>query len=140
MAKRFHIGDILSITTGVLVAPRLIKGVYDILNYITRDNLFTHQLPRARDECKPWLLRQHPQLASVDASDVTKDNRAQWLTKMTERFDPGYTDTYGMLDVEPIPQDDHERIDPYDEAVIMRGTDEGIVLVTTTAEDNNETA
>src|SRR3990167_7087526 len=26
------------------------------------DNLFTHQLPRASDECKPYLLEQFPQL------------------------------------------------------------------------------
>lgn len=129
MSKRFHIGDILSITTGRLVAPHGIVGVYGILNYMTRDNLFTQQLPRAINECKPWLLRQYPQLADVDASGVTEDNWPQWLTEVNERFDPGYTDTYGMLDVEPIPQDDHERIEPYDELVIMRGTDEEIILV-----------
>lgn len=53
--REFHIGDILSITTERLVSPRLIEGVYDILNYMTGDNLMTHQLPRASRHCAPYL-------------------------------------------------------------------------------------
>jgi len=64
--REFHIGDILSVTTGRLVSPRHIDGVYDILNFMTGDSLFTHQLPRACDECAPRLLEQHPQLADVE--------------------------------------------------------------------------
>lgn len=64
----FHIGDILSITTGRLVSPRHIDGVYDILNWMTGDNLFTHQLPRAAGECAEWLaeqVRQHGETREV---------------------------------------------------------------------------
>ena len=64
--KQFHLGDVLSITTGRLVSPRHIDGVYDILNFMTGDNLFTHQLPRASDECKPYLVAQFPQLAAAE--------------------------------------------------------------------------
>jgi hypothetical protein len=32
-------------------------------------------------------------------------------------------------DVGKIPADDHEKIDAYDELVMMRGTDEGIVVL-----------
>lgn len=45
--KRFHLGDVLSITTGHLLSPRHMEGVYEILNHMTGDQLFTHQLPRA---------------------------------------------------------------------------------------------
>ena len=134
MTKQFHLGDILSITTGRLVSIRHIAGVYDILNYMTRDNLFTRQLSRASNECKPWLLRQHPQLAEVDASNVTKDNCDRWLIAMVNKYAPAQgleRLVKGWLDVEPIPQDDHERIHPYDELVRMRGTNEGIILVDT---------
>ena len=62
--KTFHLGDILSVTTSRLVSPRHIDGVYDILNWMTGDNLFTHQLPRASRECEGPLLAQHPDLAS----------------------------------------------------------------------------
>lgn len=52
--KTFHIGDILSVTTSRLVSPSHIDGVYSILNWMTCDNLYTHQLPRAADECAPF--------------------------------------------------------------------------------------
>lgn len=120
--KRFHLGDILSLTTRRLVSMRHMEGVYDILNYMTRDNLFTHQLPRAYKECKPWLLRQHPWLKQIDASNVTPENHKDWLAKQCGAFGEHHN-------VERIPQDDHDRIDPYDELVIMRGTDEGIIIV-----------
>lgn len=44
--RNFHLGDILSVTTGCLLSPRRMEGVYDILNFMTADNLFTHQLGR----------------------------------------------------------------------------------------------
>lgn len=68
--KQFHIGDVLSITHEHLVSPRHMDGVYDILNYMTGDSLFTHQLPRAGRECKEPLLAQHPELASVDVATL----------------------------------------------------------------------
>ena len=120
--RHFHLGDILSITTGRLVSPRLIEGVYDILGYMTRDTLWTHQLPRASGECRPWLLRWHPQLAEVDASIVNSENWEQWLACQVTLF--GRT-----LPVQRIPADDHERKHPWDELVAMRGTDEGIIPV-----------
>jgi len=53
--KEFHIGDVLSITHGRLVSPRHMDGIYDILNFMTGD-----QIPRATEECREPLLRQHP--------------------------------------------------------------------------------
>lgn len=52
MKKSFHLGDVLSITHDRLVSPRHMEGVYDICNWLTQDNLFTHQLPRVHDECR----------------------------------------------------------------------------------------
>lgn len=60
MKKRFHVSDLLSITTGRLVSTRHMDGVYEILNHITGDNLFTHQLPRAAKECDPVLASAFP--------------------------------------------------------------------------------
>lgn len=62
--RKFHLGDVLSITHRRLVSPRHLEGVYDVLNYMTGDNLYTHQLGRAAQRCKPVLLRQHPALRS----------------------------------------------------------------------------
>lgn len=65
-SKRFHIGDILSITTGRLLSPRGMEAVYEILDFMTDDSLFTHQLPRVSDECKPYLLQQLPDFDSPE--------------------------------------------------------------------------
>ena len=108
--REFHISDILSITTGRLVSTRHVEGVYEILNYMTGDNLFTHQLPRASRVCAPHLLRQHPQLKDVYGGGVTKDNWKEWLKEMTARF--GET-----LSVEPLRHFEH--IDPLKELTMI---------------------
>ena len=63
--RDFDLADILSIATGRLLSHRHMDGIYDILNHLTGDNLFTHQLPRAADTCRGPLLAQHPQLTDV---------------------------------------------------------------------------
>jgi hypothetical protein len=62
LGKEFSLGDVLSITTGRLLSERHMDGVYDILNWMTGDNLYTHQLPRDGKACEPWLIEQYPQL------------------------------------------------------------------------------
>lgn len=93
--REFDLSDILSITDGTLVSSRHIDGVYDILNYMTGDNLFTHQLPRASRACEGPLLTQHPQLAEAvfprDEFDATPpdDRKAfceRWVAEMKARF------------------------------------------------------
>lgn len=103
MEKQFHIGDVLSITAGYQVSPREKDGIYDILNFMTSDDLFvSQQFPRALEECKPYLLEQHPQLKCVDASGVTPENWQEWLKKQVLYFG-GET-----LPVRPIPWGRHE--------------------------------
>lgn len=121
-ARAFHIGDILSITGDKLVSPRLIEGVYDILTFMTGDTLFTHQLPRAMRECRPYLLQQHPQLATVDESSVTSENWRTWLDEQIVKL--GET-----LLVEPLPPDAHEFIDPLSELAEKVHPDNIIVVV-----------
>ena len=82
MEKQFHIGDVLSIIAGYQVSPRKKDGIYDILNFMTSDDMFvSQQLPRAFKDCKLYLLEQHPQLKCVDASGVTPKNWQEWLNK-----------------------------------------------------------
>lgn len=57
--RTFGLGAILTVTTDVFLVAD-IGDIYQLLNYMTGDNLFTHQLPRAAGECKPALLAQHP--------------------------------------------------------------------------------
>lgn len=112
--RSFHLGDILTITTDLLVSPRHMEGVYDILNWMTGDSLFTHQLPRAARECKPALLAQHPDLAGLDVPDFSVAAHSAeavvraWLAEQVVRFGE-------HRDVAPLADGEHTRIDPLDE-------------------------
>ena len=120
--REFPLGSILSVTTGRLVARGHMGDLYEILNYMTGDNLFTHALPRASDECKPHLLAQHPHLADVvvpewdDLPDDQEQAKAivyAWLAEQEA--------TYGAtLPVSPVPHEDHTVIDPISELKMMR--------------------
>jgi hypothetical protein len=113
--RDFHLGDILSVTTGLLVSPRHIDGVYDVLNWMTGDNLFTHQLPRAGEECKGPLLEQHPELANVELPNGFdgKEHVERWLAEQVERFGE-------IRPVAPLDAVDHTRINPIDEIRMIR--------------------
>jgi hypothetical protein len=52
--------DVVSAYTGILAGN--ITGLYEVLNHLTGDNLFTHQLPAAMDACKEGLNAQFPWL------------------------------------------------------------------------------
>ena len=108
--KTFHIGDILSVTTSRLVSPSHIGGVYSILNWMTGDNLMTHQLPRVAGECAPSLRDQFPDLAAItllpDFSGKADVDR--WLAKQVA--------VYGETrEVAPLAAGDHTYIDPITE-------------------------
>ena len=112
--RDFHIGDILSITTGRLVSPRHIEGVYDILDYMTGDDLTTIALPRAAEECAPYLLEQHPDLASVEVPETLSgmNQVKSWLG--------GVALQYGETrPVAPLPAAAHESLNPFEELARM---------------------
>lgn len=121
--KEFHIGDILSITTEILVSPRHIDGVHDILQWMTGEPLWTHQLPRATGECAPALRQQFPDLAAVAVPDGlnSEDEVLAWLHEMEQQH--GATRAVRCL----APQD-HTSIDPITEFK-MKQPDAAIIPV-----------
>jgi len=119
--KSFHLGDILSITTGRLLSPRLIEGVYDILDFMTGDSLWTHQLPRASDECKPYLLDAMPWLKEIDFSGVNEHNYKEWIAQHVKKYGEYHN-------VSTIPQDDHDVIDPREELKEMLDGDDSKII------------
>jgi hypothetical protein len=123
MMKAFHLGDILSVTTGRLVAPGHIQAVHGLLDFMTGDTLFTHQLPRACDECAPDLLRQHPDLADVPLPErfESPDEVGPWLAEQVARFGE-------YIDVAPLSPADHTRINPLEE-LAMHYPDKPVISV-----------
>lgn len=118
--RDFDLGDVLSVTTGRLVSPRHITGVYDILGYMTGERLMTHQLPRASDQVKPEILRQHPDLEDVDVpNDLDSEEKVlTWLDNV--KIDYGFTRSL-------VPLVGHVGQDPIEELADMVGPERIIV-------------
>ena len=69
MKRTFHLGDLITATTGVLVAPSGMGGFQDFVEWMTGSPVWTHQLGRAVDTCKPHLIEQFPFLADIETPD-----------------------------------------------------------------------
>ena len=133
--KSFHISDVLSVTTGKLVSSRHMDGIYDILNFLTGDSLYTHQLPRAMRECEPWLRSQFPTIMEdspiivkllpvLDAASAKCDGRRDCLGAACEQWVKlvqAETNLPEMLPVYEMGEEMHTHIDPMEEAQAMVG-------------------
>jgi hypothetical protein len=134
--KNFPTRDILTVTTGRLLAKgdglhdNGINNLYRLLEWMTGEPPFNHQLPRFAKECKPWLLRWFPELGGVD----DELPRLDWLLGGGNGRGAAVDDWLATLelpesyDVPQIPRDDHTYIDPVKEAEDMFGKDRVIVV------------
>lgn len=124
--RRFHLCDVLSVTTGCMVSARGIEGIYDILNFMTGESLFTHQLPRAARVVRPALLERFPALARVEKpmflfpDDMSPADRekavAIWVKDQAEALGVG-----SDLELEPLTAGLYEPMHPLAELSVMRG-------------------
>lgn len=121
-ATMIPLGDILTVVTDRLVSRDHIGGVYRVLNFMTGDDLYTHQLGRAMNECREPLLAQHPQLREIECPDFGSPEEVMpWLDQMEQR--------YGVeLAIEPLAPGEHQQIDPLSELEGM-APDNPVVVV-----------
>lgn len=118
-SRRFHIGDILSITTGIPTSPRGIDGIHDILRYMTDDNPATTQSDRFAEECRRYLEKQLGEIigAYSKVPEIITDSRInlyEWLQVITEDMggDP-------FLKVHKINKENHAVLNPVDELLLL---------------------
>jgi hypothetical protein len=117
-ARRFHLGDILSVTTGILLSPGEppIVGVYKIMDHLTGQSLYTHQLVILADPCRKELLRQHPQLKNL----VPPKKKLKWWLKLQiEKFGETLVIT---------PMKDSKQRDPIADLVNLVGPERVVVF------------
>lgn len=127
--RKFHISDVLSITDVHLVSTRHMEGVYDILNFMTGQDLMTHQLPRAVGVCEPFLSEKFP-LLGPPTEELKGDQAA------IDRYVAEQAKHYGeWLDVDDLPPGTYDVRNPLEELLRMRGgshpntDDHGIIMV-----------
>jgi len=106
--KEFATRDVLSTVTGRLMGD--IGDVYEVLNWMTGESVFTHQLPRIGREARPVLVAAYPllQQAIEEAEQVTRENYKEWRQTWEDRY--GLT-----IAVPKFTAADHESIDPMSE-------------------------
>lgn len=127
-SKRFHLGDILSITTGHLLSPRDIRGISEILEFMTGHRLARYQLPRASEICRPELLLQLPQLKSdemksaiAEIGQILNHSPEYQLDKLTHEWLSQCTSKLGeALEVTPLPQGKYQAMSPDQERMELR--------------------
>lgn len=119
--KEFPTADVLSTITGRLMGK--IGGVYEVLNWMTGESVFTHQLPRISREAQPVVIAMHPTLQqAVDERDqVNPDNWEEWRDRWLDRYGP-------TIAVPKMNHHQHERIDPISEAAQHFRPDQIVVV------------
>lgn len=106
--KEFVTRDVLSTITGRLMGD--IGGVYEVLNWMTGEDVFTHQLPRISREATPVVVAAHPSLQQAidEAEQVNQENYKEWRDTWEDRYGP-------TIAVPKFTADTHESIDPLSE-------------------------
>ena len=108
--KIFPLSSVLSVVTGRSCQERGISGVYEVLNWMTGEDLYTHQLPRVAKESVAVLISAHPVLADAEADKeaITAENFREWLSKWEAKIGR-------YIAVPRMRADQHERIDAMSE-------------------------
>lgn len=115
----FPVNVVLTIAHNKLLCD--IGDVYRVCNFLTGDNLFTHQLPRAHHILQPWVLEQLPQLRDWDESSITSENYRTHIEVAKIKFGES-------LPLTPLPRERWTYIDPIEEAKAMVGDDKVIAI------------
>ena len=120
--KAFPTAVVLSTITGRLLCD--IGGIYEVLNWMTGESVYTHQLPRIGREAEPVILAAHPHLreAAREASLVNTENWQEWRDRWIERYG-------AEIAVPKMSAAEHKAIDPIIELRSMAPNAEAAVAV-----------
>ena len=122
MSKVFNLGTVLTITSGIVLCP--VDEIYEILNYMTGDNLMTHSLPRAMDICQEPLLEQFSELRGIKVPEMTgQEECSKWLDSISDKYGRVFV-------VSPLKEGVYKYVDPIEELVDMAGADKMIIVET----------
>ena len=111
--RTFDLGTVLTVTSGRVFTS--IDNFYDILNYLSNDKIYTHQIPRVITIAKSYVLERYPQLDGV-GKDVVINNKQDVETFIGEQKSI-YGDSFVLS---PMTGEIYQHIDPIDELIGMR--------------------
>lgn len=108
---KITLGELISVGTGVFMAEDFSR-VHEILDHMTQDKLFTHQLPRACRAVSPVLKDKYPFLKEINLDGITPDNYKERLNDLIRQYG-------NEFEVEPI--SNWQSKNPLVELAEMRG-------------------
>lgn len=87
--KEFPADVVLTIVTGHMICDQ-IGQVYEILNWMTDDEIYTHQIPRVIREVRGEIVKMHPRLAQATPMEgIEGEPFAIWVRNWITKH--GYT-------------------------------------------------
>lgn len=116
--RNFKIEVVLSAIGGVLLCK--MDEVYEVLNFLTRDDLFTHQLPRAGKVCRMPVFNQHPFLKEIQLDHINSENVWDELAAIKAKY---------PNEILLTPIENWHSINPIEEAVQMMGGEDKVIVV-----------
>ena len=63
--KEFPTEAVVSAVSGIMLVDDF-GEIYEVLNFLLEDNLFTHELPAACDRARPYIYARYPWMADLD--------------------------------------------------------------------------
>lgn len=115
----YSTAQVLTMTTGTLLCD--LGDVYAIASGLLGRSVFTHELPAAMRECKPWILAHHPQLEAITGDDVTPSNVWGWVAARERELGTSF-------DVPPLTYSATAEKSPIETAVEMFGPERVIAV------------
>lgn len=88
------INTAVSTVTGKLLGT--VDEMYQFLDFMTGDKLFTHQLPRAEKVCRQFLVEQFNWLAEIKPESINTENWKDVLFEIVSNHG-------AELDIQPLP-------------------------------------
>lgn len=120
MSKTFTLDVVLTVTTGILLTN--IDELYRILDHLTGEQLFTHQLPRAADFARPLLFEKFPELEAIEVPQLSSQEEVDNFLDMLK--ESGLAAVYELDQLKGFA---HKN--PIDELIEMRGSADGVIPV-----------
>lgn len=117
---KFTTGEIISAGTGKLCCP--LDGVYRIMNFLTGDNLYTHQLPRAFRACEGHVRAQCPWLGKINADQCNAETWKGWLAEVVALYGVDH-------ELKPLPIGEWRKCNPVTEAIQLMGGRDKVVVI-----------
>ena len=97
--KTFHVSDVISASTGVLVSVNGMRGIYSILGYMAGQELFTHELPEVSRQAEKQLTKDFPFLSDLELPKFnTQEDVAAFVAEMVEKHGE-YLPVFPLKDV-----------------------------------------